>query len=133
MNTAVSADALALDLVRFAEDQASALPPPVSVTRVWADGRTEVLRGARIVRGAARGQHRQRGLDISGTGDPGRTSSIAFKFAAPGCSRSKTARGNSTPWGRTLTSWVRPWTACRRVGALNPAKQPMIYWKSLNE
>lgn len=32
----------------FAEDQASALPPPVSVTRVWADGRTETLRGARI-------------------------------------------------------------------------------------
>lgn len=33
----------------FAETSDGALPPPVRITRVWADGRTEVLRGARIV------------------------------------------------------------------------------------
>lgn len=33
----------------WAESSETTLPPPLSVTRVWADGRTEVLRGARIV------------------------------------------------------------------------------------
>lgn len=56
----------------FSSDSEANLPPPVSVTRVYADGRTEVLRGARIV-----GVERWLLRDIVAAGDPRQSTWLA--------------------------------------------------------